>query len=74
MNLSFVGDWMDKLANLPFVPSARTCLVTALMILMVLSLAMVASASIPEAIKSGLPALKFFGRSCFIWALRCLPD
>lgn len=65
MNLSFVGDWMDKLANLPFVPSARTCLVTALMILMVLSLAMVASASIPEAIKSGLPALKFFWSQLF---------
>lgn len=60
MNLSFVGDWMDRVASLPFMPSARTCLLTSLAILMILSLIMVASASIPETVESHLPALKFF--------------
>ncbi len=51
----------DRLASSPYMPSARTWLMGALAILMVLSLLMVASASIPFAInRPDLYELKFF--------------
>ncbi len=53
--------FFERLANSAYMPSARTWLVGALGILMVLSLLMVASASIPFAMsKEGLSELKFF--------------
>lgn len=50
----------ERLAQLPYMPKARTWLVGALGVLMVLSLLMVASASIPFSMSRGLNELKFF--------------
>lgn len=51
----------ERLINSPYMPSARTWLISALAILMILSLLMVASASIPFAMnRSDLYELKFF--------------
>lgn len=50
----------ERLAQLPYMPKARTWLIGALGVLMVLSLLMVASASIPFSMSRGLNELKFF--------------
>lgn len=53
--------FFDKLANAPYMPTARTWLLGALGVLLVLSLMMVASASIPFAMsREGFSELKFF--------------
>lgn len=50
----------ERLIQSPYLPNARTWLIGALACLMVLSLLMVASASIPFAMNRGLHELKFF--------------
>lgn len=55
-----LGKNFEKLANSIFVPSARTWLLTALGVLLVFSLMMVVSASIPYATARGMHELKYF--------------
>lgn len=55
-----MGDAFERVAYSSAMPSARTWLMTALGILLVISLMMVASASIPYATTRGLSELKFF--------------
>lgn len=55
-----LGKNFEKLANSVFMPSAQTWLVMALGVLMVFSLLMVASASIPYATARGMHELKYF--------------
>ncbi|MDO4249907.1 MAG: putative peptidoglycan glycosyltransferase FtsW [Moraxella sp.] len=52
--------FLDRLASSPYMPSARTWLLTALGALLLFSLMMVLSSSIPFAIASNLSDLKFF--------------
>lgn len=63
--------FFDRLANAKYMPSARIWLVTALGILLLLSLLMVASASIPFTVKHGLNELKFFWSQLFYIGFAC---
>lgn len=55
-----MGDGFERLAHLPIMPSARMWLYVAVSCLMLSSLVMVTSASMPFAIEKGLHPLKFF--------------
>lgn len=57
---TFLGDKMNRFANWSYIPKASTCLVLATVSLMFLSLLMVASASVPAALKHNLPELNYF--------------
>lgn len=52
--------FFQKLAQSPYMPSARTIIISSLLLLLTLSLVMIASASIPFALSKGLPAMTFF--------------
>lgn len=60
MVFAFFGDKMNRLANWAYIPKASTCLMLSVASLMFMSLLMVASASIPFAIKSNSPELSYF--------------
>lgn len=65
-----VGDGFERIANAPLVPKASTLLYVAVASLMLISLMMVASASMPFAIEKGLPRSNIFGRNWAICSLQ----
>lgn len=55
-----MSNFFEKISQSAYTPTARTLLVTSLVILLAVSLLMIASASTPFALKSGLPPMRFF--------------
>lgn len=52
--------FLQKIIESPYLPAPRTVILVSLLILLTLSLAMIASASVPFALSKGLPAMTFF--------------